>query len=1018
MVVTKTIPRRAVIGLLFALALPGFGAQSPFPENWTPQNPRYVFQSVPDRFDIGTVTVTSLAQDKTGFLWIGTQQGVLRYDGGRIVRFGRADGLPTLFIDQLEAGSDGAIWVGTNEGIARYNGTKFERITIPVPGARTDSNYQIVAPDHTHGAYVATSLGLLWLDGTDPARFKLWTRKDGLLSDAVEAVFVTPSGVLYFVCGNRVGRLRDPGSKPEILSPPISDSATDRKIAILVDAQGVTWVRTARHVLRVDPGGSGFLPDDEGIPMANDFGVPVLDGSGQLMVPTVRGLFRRNHGQWEQVGARQGMDSDAVFAAREDREGAIWVGYGGSGAARWPGAHNWSAWTKSEGLPDSVVWCELRDGLGRLWVGTDNGLAMWEPGSHRWRTWTVRDGLAGSTVRQLEQGRDGAIWTVSIPGGVTRIDGRTLAAVKTSMPGGADDPAGIAIAADGRVWAGNYRSLKIISVLGNGVPVQDVPVPLAAYGTTSHPAFAPDGTLWTGGRAGISRFDGKTWSVYTTSNGLRSNAVPAILPVSGREVWFRYLEPLGLGHLQMTERGVEVKHVTSKDGLASDGVFLLGKDQSGRIWVGGNEGLSAVESTSGRVRSFSRGDGLIWNDLSGGGLWADPDGSLYFGTSRGLARFESGPAGLWADSAHVLLTSATLGDKERLNYKDPSTDSGSSFTAQFADLSFRDAERTPCRYRLEGIESATTETLQRQVRYAALPSGNYRFQVSCLESGGSWTTPAVYAFTVDPAWWEQLWARALGLLLLGTLIAATIRFRTRTLEADRRRLEEAVAARSAELAKANRELEEAAITDPLTKAYNRRYFQLSVEVDAQRALRSYFDRRADSRREDVVFFLVDVDHFKQVNDTFGHSCGDRVLQCVAERLRRTIRASDTLIRWGGEEFLVVTRGTRREDVAELGKRILDAVGGQPFEGEPGHFLRCTCSVGWAAFPWDRAEPYSHGLAEVVQFVDEALYMAKHAGRNQCVGVAPGHPSGDGEMATMKLECVRLVRTLGPTLANL
>jgi diguanylate cyclase (GGDEF)-like protein len=146
------------------------------------------------------------------------------------------------------------------------------------------------------------------------------------------------------------------------------------------------------------------------------------------------------------------------------------------------------------------------------------------------------------------------------------------------------------------------------------------------------------------------------------------------------------------------------------------------------------------------------------------------------------------------------------------------------------------------------------------------------------------------------------------------------------------------------VAKANRELEEAAITDPLTKAYNRRYFQLSVEVDAQRALRSYFDPRADARREDVVFFLVDVDHFKQANDNFGHSGGDRVLQGVAERLKRTIRASDTLIRWGGEEFLVVTRGSRREDAVELGKRILDAVGGQPFKTEPGHTLRCTCSV--------------------------------------------------------------------------
>jgi ligand-binding sensor domain-containing protein len=99
--VSHSVRRRAGVSLLFGLALPSLWSQSPprFPENWTPRNPRYVFQPVPERFDISTFTVTSLAQDQAGFLWMGTQEGVLRFDDGRIVRFGRADGLPTLFID-------------------------------------------------------------------------------------------------------------------------------------------------------------------------------------------------------------------------------------------------------------------------------------------------------------------------------------------------------------------------------------------------------------------------------------------------------------------------------------------------------------------------------------------------------------------------------------------------------------------------------------------------------------------------------------------------------------------------------------------------------------------------------------------------------------------------------------------------------------------------------------------------------------------------------------------------------
>src|SRR3954464_10511103 len=109
----------------FALGVMLLGVPLFAASDLTPSDPRYVFQSLPERFDIGTVTVTALAQDRTGLLWMGTQQGLLRYDGGRITRYGREDGLPTLFIDQLEVAQDGTVWVGTNDGIAHFEHGRF-----------------------------------------------------------------------------------------------------------------------------------------------------------------------------------------------------------------------------------------------------------------------------------------------------------------------------------------------------------------------------------------------------------------------------------------------------------------------------------------------------------------------------------------------------------------------------------------------------------------------------------------------------------------------------------------------------------------------------------------------------------------------------------------------------------------------------------------------------------------------------------------------------------------------------
>jgi len=983
----------------------------------TPANPRYAFQPLPERFDVGTITVTALAQDRTGLLWMGTQQGLLRYDGGRITKYGREDGLPTLFIDQLEVGTDGTVWVGTNDGIARYDHGKFVPVVIPVAGARFDAINQILAADGAGGIYVGTTAGLMHMDPQDPSKYRLWTRKDGLPADTIEAVFFAADNCLYFISGNRVGRLSGVDGKPEIRAPGIGTAATSRNIAVLVDRDHVIWVRTSDSVVRLDPSSSRFVRDDEGIPKANDFGIPVLDHSGRPMIPTVRGLFRRTAGGWEQIGERHGMQTNAVFAVTEDREGAIWIGYGGAGVARWPGSASWSGWTRQEGLPDNVVWCVMRDSRGRLWVGTDNGLAMWDPSSSRWRSWSEKDGLAGATVRQLASAPDGAVWTVSIPGGLSRIDA-DLRPVKVPALPGAGDAVGIALAGDGRIWAGNSRGLTILSMRNGRLVSESASVAPEASGTTSHPAFSPDGTLWTSGRKGISRFAGGKWSVYTTAQGLRANVVSTVLPVSADEVWFRYVEPLGLGHLKVGA-GVEVRHVTSKEGMAGDSVFLLGADHTGRVWAGGSQGLSVIQPF-GPVRQFDQADGLLWNDLSAGAFWADPDGSIYAGTSRGLARFNPNENDFKLPHTSVLITSAKLGGEERVEQREPSAPfSRRTFTAMFTELSLRDTEKTIYRYRLAGLESDYTETPLREARYVSIPSGSYRFEVSSKYPGG-WSVPAVYSFSIDPAWWERWWARLAGLSVLALAIFGAIRLRTGALEADRKRLEAAVESGRAELAQANHELAEIALTDPLTKARNRRYFQLTIEVDVERCLRSYFDPNDGKDREDLVFFLVDIDYFKNVNDRFGHRAGDHVLTQIADRLSGVIRSSDTLVRWGGEEFLVVARGARRQEAGELARRILQAIGGEPFEADPfegseGGRLPCTCSVGWAAFPWKGAQPQSRSVTDLIQLVDRALYMAKHSGRNQAVGVAPADDPGfsSEEQAIMRQERVCVVRTAGP-----
>lgn len=193
---------------------------------------------------------------------------------------------------------------------------------------------------------------------------------------------------------------------------------------------------------------------------------------------------------------------------------------------------------------------------------------------------------------------------------------------------------------------------------------------------------------------------------------------------------------------------------------------------------------------------------------------------------------------------------------------------------------------------------------------------------------------------------------------------------------------------NSELRHTNRVLQEASLTDPLTELRNRRYFSATIEADVGQALRSHMDKH-DPHTRDLVFYLIDADNFKEVNDRFGHDVGDTVLVEMARRLSSSIRHSDVLVRWGGEEFLIVSRYTDRNEAELLAKRALSAVADAPFRlGASENTIYRTCSLGWAAFPWFPENPRAISYEEVLTLADRGLHRAKQSGKNCAVGMMP------------------------------
>jgi diguanylate cyclase (GGDEF)-like protein len=210
-----------------------------------------------------------------------------------------------------------------------------------------------------------------------------------------------------------------------------------------------------------------------------------------------------------------------------------------------------------------------------------------------------------------------------------------------------------------------------------------------------------------------------------------------------------------------------------------------------------------------------------------------------------------------------------------------------------------------------------------------------------------------------------------------------------------------------ELQRKNLELQEISFTDVLTGVWNRRYLEEILTAEAQQVLRNYQRARGSGIRKmdhrDLVFIMVDVDFFKEVNDLHGHPAGDTLLQLVAQRLATVVRKSDVLVRWGGEEFLIMSRSTDPSGTPAFCSRVLEVMSAEPFDLGHGITVRKTCSVGWAAYPWSRGAFEAICAEESIALADAALYRAKALGRNQGVGIVAT------EAASQNPEAIDLIK---------
>lgn len=731
--------------------------------------------------------VNCIFQDRQGFLWFGTQDGLNRYDGYAFTVFKHnpadTSGLNDSFILSISEDAHGALWIATLNRPDELN--RFDPATETFTHRSADS----VDLRRARGSAVmithVDSAGVSWTGSTR----KGLTRTD-------------PN------TGEKKVYTHDPAD-PRSLS-------SSRVYSVYGDRSGTIWVGTENGLNRFEPATGTFVrylhdPKNPGS-LADNWVWPIHeDRSGTLWVGTVRGglhRFDRAAGTFRRYrhdpSDPTSLSDDFVLSIYQDRSGLLWVGTSNDGVnAFHPELAAFRHYARDPADPSSLIndnVISLSAGRsGVVWVGTRGGLSRLDARTDAFVHYTHRPGdprtIAENAITSLLADRSGAVWIGTYSSGLSRLDPVSGAVQQyrnePGVRGTLSDNRVYSLLedCDGTLWVGTYggglnrfdRSTGSFRVFTHS---DSLPRSLSADGVW---ALYEDreGTLWVGTYGGgLNRFDAKT-ETFTAfrheredPRSISDNTVLCITEDRSGALWVGTT-----GGLNRFDRAAGTfTRYREIDGLANDVVFGILEDGKGRLWMSTNKGLSCLDPATGTFRNYSAEDGLQGNEFNQNAYARNPrTGELLFGGVNGFTLFHPDsvrnnpyvPAVVFSafrryntddeEGRPIEEKGIAARNHVRLTYKD------NVAIFDFASLSFHNSRKNSYAYRLLGFDDGWIQLgTEHRATFTNLDAGDYTLQVRASNSDGVWNEEgASLRLTVTPPWWRTTWAYAgYGLILL------------------------------------------------------------------------------------------------------------------------------------------------------------------------------------------------------------------------------------------------------------
>jgi signal transduction histidine kinase/ligand-binding sensor domain-containing protein/CheY-like chemotaxis protein len=741
-------------------------------------------------------SVRTIVQTREGYLWFGTAEGLVRFDGVRFTILDRTStpALPINNIDSLAVGADGSLWIGLRRyGLGRLHDGQ---LTLWTKTQGLSAN-EIVS-------LAATPDGSIWAGTTGQGlnrirdgKVTIYRREQGLPDNDCTALAVSSRGLLVGT-GTGLALVSD----GKITAIPIGGTEAQGPITTILEPKpGDLWLGTSKGVLRLRPGTQTLYTMAEGLP-ANDVTALTEGRDGTIWIGLRSGgLARYREGRFESFTGSDGLPDDYVRAVYEDHEHNVWVGTNAGGVSR---LHDtpFRTVSKRDGLPTDVTRAVFESQDGSMWIGTPaQGLIRIQHGTVR--RWTVKEGLPVDGIAMIGQARDGIMW-IGTRSGLVRMNGdaQTLYTTKDGLPN--DNARSWFEDRDGGLWIGT----------ATGVCRMDGPRCVAVDGLNVYARGfhqASDGAIWIASNRGLFRYDQGQLTHWGEREGLSSEFLTSMAAETDGTLWLS-TSSAGLNRF----KDGRVTAYGTAQGLYEQTVFRVLTDGLGWIWMTSNHGLFRVPRAEldavaeGRARalhpqSYTEVDGLPSPEFNGGSSPAGivtRDGHLWLPSAKGVvvvdpARVEAVPP---VPTAHI---ERAIMDGRPVDPNVPVTvgPSEGNFEFQYTAFQFVAPGRLRFRYKLDGFDSDWVDAGSRRTAYyTRIPPGQYVFRVQASNETAAWGAAGTTAgIELKPRFYQTRWFLASSVLASLFLVFGVVNLRVARHRAQEKRLAEMVDVRTREL---------------------------------------------------------------------------------------------------------------------------------------------------------------------------------------------------------------------------